>query len=473
MDGEGPSTKRNDLNEENESNGSVVVDVADAGDIEAADMDGAPNAPHPGQAAEILKLNVDCFEDAFDYSPMKDVISIGKTCKRLQQVAGHCFRLTYPHITCKVESDGFKVLADDVWVDVTHFTKFINEIEISKQNCLPETLFRVQSELCRLKEMKVVGINFSDIGNNNSINSMHEMFSKIKVLRAIACNFVHNYFDTIIEHCTELRRLEMRKCVFDRNYDWLSQRYPKLNYFGFVPKTYVFCRGFGGDRYAGICNPYNRIAKLATFLDMNPNIRKFATTNEALLDNRETLKSASNIKLDELAIEIAYNSYGYHFEKLFGLLNELHECGFYQRLELNFSKDSQITSDELAMLNGLVKLNFHKMEQTSIIDAEKLAITLVNLNEMQFSGANFDDIIPFVRQSVQLQKIQASCLGDGVHFNKRTKIIDLVTLNRERQQLPNAQKITLHVDEDVYLATKWALMETNFDLIRLKRMSMD
>lgn len=49
------------------------------------------------------------------------------------------------------------------------------------------------------------------------------------------------------------------------------------------------------------------------------------------------------------------------------------------------------------------------------------------------------------------------------------KVIDLHALNKEREKLPDAQKITPYIEEDNYLATKWAFGETDFGLIRMKK----
>lgn len=57
----------------------------------------------------------------------------------------------------------------------------------------------------------------------------------------------------------------------------------------------------------------------------------------------------------------------------------------------------------------------------------------------------------------------------GAYYNEKTYVIDLLELNREREQLPDGQKITLYVDGDIYLQTKWAMKEIDFGLVRVKR----
>lgn len=49
------------------------------------------------------------------------------------------------------------------------------------------------------------------------------------------------------------------------------------------------------------------------------------------------------------------------------------------------------------------------------------------------------------------------------------KILNLAALNRKRAKLVNAKKITLFVEEHVYLATKRTNRQTDLDFIKLKR----
>lgn len=448
-------TKRRKLHEENEAKKVVAV----VGAV------GAVAAPIPKQSSDIFKLNVDDFEDIFDYSPLKDLISIGNTCKRLHQVAGHCFRLAYPNITCYGIADRIKVHINGAWVDVTHFAEFIRNIEFSERDRTPQSFLKVQSKLRRLKEMKMTEMKFTKA----LVDSMKETFGKLEALSLFRCHFDHNFIK-IIEHCAKLKRLEIRCC--DVDYDWLSRKYPTLEYVRFAPKGYSTLAGYSWD-----FEP-----KLVSFLERNSNIRQFVTTNGVIWTNFKTLKSECNIKLDELSIAVQQNRF-FEFGEFCRLLNGLHARGFYQQLKLNICHRNPF--DRLAMLNGLVKLNCSWIDHvevaaltrlqeiglrdTLITDAESAAKNLVNLKRMQLIEICFDEIVPFVRQSGGLHEIKTSRLKDGIYFNSRTKIIDLIELNRQRQQLLFAQKITLYVDEAVYLATKWSLKETNFDLIRLRR----
>lgn len=123
-------------------------------------------------------------------------------------------------------------------------------------------------------------------------------------------------------------------------------------------------------------------------------------------------------------------------------------------------------------LESLEELSTFKSD--TVADLEILPNNLINLKRIYFNYASIDDIKPFIKQSVEMQKIR----GDHLDYNKDTIVFDLRALNKEREQLalnrqqeqfPEVEKITLYVGEDIYLAIKWALGETDFGLIRLKR----
>lgn len=93
---------------------------------------------------------------------------------------------------------------------------------------------------------------------------------------------------------------------------------------------------------------------------------------------------------------------------------------------------------------------------------------LDNLHRMGCQFASADQIFMFIGRSPKLNRITVSELSGGIHFNKDTRVLDLVALNNERKRLKGAQKITIYFREKIYLATKRAFNETNFSLIQLK-----
>lgn len=104
----------------------------------------------------------------------------------------------------------------------------------------------------------------------------------------------------------------------------------------------------------------------------------------------------------------------------------------------------------------------------SVSNWAKLPDHLVNIRRMGCQSASADELFMFISRSPKLNKITVSELSRGIHFNGDTLVVDLVALNNERKKLKGADKITIYLSEEIYLTTKRAFNETNFNLIQLK-----
>lgn len=162
------------------------------------------------------------------------------------------------------------------------------------------------------------------------------------------------------------------------------------------------------------------------------------------------------------------------------LLNRLYERGFYRKLSLSSCPHSNKKRvNQLAAMNGLNKLVSMYVDGLSALknieeltlgsseefsDLDMVAKILINLKIIRFLRARIDDLLPFLKRSVNMQKIKVEFL--------KWNTIDFWALNREREKLPGAEKTTLYLKEEIYLETKWTMKETDFGLIRLKRMAL-
>lgn len=79
---------------------------------------------------DILKLNIDCFEEVFDYLPIKDLVSVGKTCKWLQQVAAYCYHQNYMG---RAYCSGSGINYFNRKINVEHFARFIQELSTDEK----------------------------------------------------------------------------------------------------------------------------------------------------------------------------------------------------------------------------------------------------------------------------------------------------------------------------------------------------
>lgn len=394
----------------------------------------------------------------------KDLVNVGKTCKRLQQVAGYCFQQNYLGSAVwhpKLIRSVFDKI--DNALDAKHFTPFIHEIWMGNGDLQP--FIDSQSKFIRLKTIAFEELKTADMNRLKEIAP-----NKVECLRLLDCEF-NNNFHEIIDPFVNIKRLEVT--LHEYVFDLLCRKYPTLEYFKIEP--------FRTDSIEGF----------PEFLELNPNIRKLAITTELLQINGYALL-ASNVKFDDLAIKVDYfdnnDNFYSEFDSLCHLLNELHVRGFYRNLQLysyydfdeeiydlldpvndSITKFSIFDADNELAFSSFKNLEELRLPNIELGGSEILANDLINLKGIHFIRASIDDIMPFIKRSVKMQKIKVNRLAAGIHFNTRTKVIDLLALNGEREKLPDAAKITLYVDEEIYLATKWAMKENDFGLIRLKR----
>lgn len=196
----------------------------------------------------------------------------------------------------------------------------------------------------------------------------------------------------------------------------------------------------------------------------------------------------SNIKLDVLELKEGYSEECSSYKKqtletLLEFLNQLHEQGFYKRLHIFRIGNSKLRTG-LALIRGLELLSICHFEEKynldqltnlkelmirhpKVKDMEILANSLKNIEHLCIYGKNTDDVMPFIRRSWKLNKIKLRSLF------QRTAPLNLAMLNEERAKLFGARKITIYVDHNMFLATKWTTRngDTNLSFIEMKRSS--
>lgn len=99
------------------------------------------------------------------------------------------------------------------------------------------------------------------------------------------------------------------------------------------------------------------------------------------------------------------------------------------------------------------------------------ACRLTKLERIEIWEATFDHLFLLAGQAVKLDKIKVKFnkeSGNKLHFRGIYNVINLVALNEERFKLERARKLTIYVEEDVYLRTKWIIRDIDLNMIRLK-----
>lgn len=418
-------------------------------------------APNQEQAADIFKMDIDCFEESLDYLILKDLISLGKTCKRMQQLVAYILHQYYPALIARFMRNHLlknnNLCFGNPEINANQFGPFICKIRISYDQEFKQFLEFVP-KFRRLNEISLSGITTDSI----QIEAMKEILSKLKILILRDCEFQHGLHDGLLAYCPNIERLNISS---SRSVcDWSTRKYPAL-------------------KRLEMWHQSIRESGIIPFLKLNPNITKLGIDLGSIWTNRVSLMD-SNIQLDELAVQFALNYEKNAMDSMCRLFNELFEHGFYKRLKVYVYRGLfQEIVDSLSTVNGLVKISersfdmpfklsgFKNLEEIFIPAIEQIQglTNVTNLERIYFECGNSNDILTLASKLMKLKKIRLDYIED--EKRRKLKVLDLRALNSARQALPGAVKVTLYVDDEVYLETKWAVKETDFDMIRLKRIA--
>lgn len=397
----------------------------------------------------IFKLNVDCFEELFDYLSLEDLHAFGQTCKIMQQLTGYYFRLTYPGARVNCTRDGIYCNV----VQINGFSDFIENITF----CYDCSQFAKSKEFKSLKKICFDYIQFDD----KIIACIKKFLCKIEIVELNYCSIGLDFYGKFLRYCTKMKRLCMEHCDThaEMGIDWLLQQYSTLEKF-----IFTFADG----------NNVHEIDELTIFFKRNLTIQHFATDQHFLRENRQTILS-SNVKLDTLAILHYYED-----DDIDDLLNEFRERDVYKRLHQYVFNDGvdqlvpTFTAEKLAYFELQMHVtsspfvNLKEFCPGFISDnriVETLANSLVDLELIYFKEAYPNQVLAFIRHSRKLSHI-----GIKIIHRMKKNCLDLGSWNKEREKLPRARKVTIYVDEKVFLATKQATQNNNYKLIDIKRL---
>lgn len=408
----------------------------------------------------IYSLDVACLNEIFDWLSLEDVHAFGVTCKKFQRIAGKYFQRTYVSTELRGTFDGVYACSDvSCNGQLSGFNQHIDHISIYGNRIADEEIdiFRYIKSNCNESLKK---IQFLDVAiTKRSIKMIRKNLKKIEVLEIESCTINGNLYRDLLKYCSNLKSLSIRR--FGGNIKWLKKVYPKLI------AIEIYQIGF-------------KIDQLKKFFERNVNIRSFSIDANCLWQNEESILAA-NVGLEDLIVDI----YGWEFriESISSLLSRLYERGFYRRLHLYAPYTDQPTTEQIAGLRGLTKLylsnyiayaiflpEMNNLKELSFRSCPEFFETEISkfesLERVFFEQANIDDILPFIHHLSKLQKINVD------HFKNETKmnfILDLKSMNDERAKLFDPCKVTIYVEEKVYLDTKWAMKHINLNLVELKR----
>lgn len=413
----------------------------------------APSTPRLNEehSPQIFKLDDNCFDEIFNYSSYKDLLSFGRTCKTLQSYVSDYYRRHFSYRNSEIEPNG--MIFDYAFNPAVE--QFITRLQIRFNSFQP--LYSINSRIEQFSLLKHITLSNMDLVEPD-YDRMRNIFNKIESLHLRSC--LPAFCTRCLDLCRNLKRISMRHIISndyeeDTAYPWLFGCYPKLEYFEFSLVGEWPIVGLNG------------------FLEKNESIRTFSTSGLCLWINRDQFLN-SNAKLDVLEIRMMdvygvsldeFAAAGTRVQTICRLINRLYERGFYQRLHFFITDDDQISNiGGLASLQSLEKLCINEFKKSfslhpltlvkelvivrciEHIDLEHLANECGKLERLFVDVPTINDIMPFVRHSAKLSKITL--------LNKCVNRIFLAALNKEREKLATARKLTIFISDDVYVDTK-------------------
>lgn len=329
---------------------------------------GSSKAPAPSAKNHLFKLNIDCLDKIFDYSSLKDLHSIGQTCKALQQASGEYFKLNYSAAPKYSENDGIHTeYSDNSGVidqrtQTSGFNRFITYVSYYYERKPP--LEYIQAHADEFESFIHIYLVCTSL-DQSKIDRIKKLLNRVEIVQIRNCTMEVDFFASFLKFCINLKELYVQEADVgqqrniygygsgeeEESNSWLLQSYPKLQHFELIPQF------------------SNRIVELCQFFDRNPNVRSFSVSSRCLLSNRNELLK-SNAKLDVLEVKIfQVQRYYYddddeddnedddgHYQTICKLLKQLHANGFYKCLHFYVQRISQQCCDQLAQLPGLEKL---------------------------------------------------------------------------------------------------------------------
>lgn len=421
--------------------------------------------------SEMFILNVDCFDEIFEYLSLKDLYAFGCTCKTLQQIAGEYFRRNYKSAekfsgkngiyTVYVYSDSEGVKSERT--QTAGFNRFVNYISCYYENHEPLRYIDLHAdEFTSINHIYLVCLEL----NAAKIRYLRKILSKVEIVQLRQCTMYGDFYEMFLKFCGNLKQIYIQDDlgdILDENGNpWLHRHYPTLEYLQLTPR-YSF-----------------KINELSAFFQRNESIRCFSTSLRCLWENRdELLKCEATLDSLEILILDKYHRHMIKMHSAYSLLNQLFDRGFYKRLHLHVKRIDETCSEQLVSLNGLERLSIvqfsgfnglRSLKELNVDgsvkskDIEILATNLVNLECLSIGNINCNDLLPFMRDTAKLKKVRA---------NNIEGVLDLVAFDKERNKLCGARKVTIYVPDNSFLATKWSTPNgnTNLGFIELKRLT--
>lgn len=423
------------------------------------------------QPAHFIKVNADCWERIFDLLSLREIFAMSETCKRMRQMAGYYFREYFPDIKCRWIANRGIFIGYPTGILRTDFAEYITKLMV--YDYLEHFLYAEQ--YCALKTLHLRGIEMTD----TQIDYIKNVLNNVENIDLKQCTIYGDFNEKFLKYCPKLKRLRLHDVFFDPEDGgkyFFQQKFDSLQYIDF-----------------STLQIYSKNDELKKFFEQNTELKHFGVSNHFLWINQEMFIE-SNMKLESFAIYTAISDDVDEIStvEFVNLLKTLYERGFFKSfhfkiIETDGNVDYQELINELATLdafevlvtnenNDLTRLTNLKeiwlLDYHHTTDKDLLAINLPKLERLHFYRANTDDILPFFRHSKRLKTVKVYEMIGGSLLEHGTAL-NLYALNLERERLRATRRVSICVEENIYLGTKNKKKNLNLAQVEIARWDSD
>lgn len=419
--------------------------------------DGSKNSPTP----PYLKMIADCWEHIYDKLSFRDILVMGQTCRRMNQMSGYYMREYYSELEYKLV--GKEINFEEVDL-IPEYYPYITRLYIDGDSSLD--FFSTPKAFDSLKMLFFIDCKITTV----DINNMEHMLNNIENIELIRCEIDDNIFEKLAKYCPKLRHLNYWN--YGENVDLLRQYYPLLECLNYCPLTN---------------SPQND--DLKNILEKHTLLKRFDIDFEFLWANREVL-GRTNIHLGLMNICVLQSFPITVFEQFVAFMKSMYDRGCYEKLQLSFDIEDLNADDvdrfrnaisELPQLEKLL-LNINQLYDLSRLTNLKelyvgttysdeslqvMAKSVQRLQRLAFFRADFNTILPFIRYSQRLKSIEI----ENLVIDTQVSYSNLIAFNQDRQKLENSTKMLIYLqDKDYVKVTELPhKFNYNFNLVKVAR----
>lgn len=375
--------------------------------------------------SSIFGLNIDCVEELFEWLSLADILHLRQTCKRFKQIIDYYIKTNFPALR-------------RIYMDVDNFEWF-RQMDDSSIDLIEELhiLIEPNFDVTRFEDVK-------------------RCLNKVSMIYVYPFDSEMDLYDILLKYCSNLKRLLLSFALTtNTGINWLTHhQFPTIEHVGFqiIKKTKQ---------------------SLDVFFNRNPNIHTFSCSARVLKKYGLSLSNAG-VKFNKLDIGDLFQGVDFDVH-LFELLNKLHVRGFYKQLRLSLNAFGMSEGDaQMMALPGLEQLRLENAIFTlpALPELKELCMdrcddlndfeNMKNIERFQVDELDLDRMVYLIEEFPKLKLIKIDKFRDD-------SPLDLITLNNERQKLAGACKVTIYIDDKIFVDTKWAVTTTDLQLIELKR----